>query len=54
MTKFDLNRNGISDENLGWMLKEVTNLQDKEGVFNGVLLLDEMSIQKDLQIIKRS
>ena len=35
------------------MLQEVTNLQDKEGVFNGVLLLDEMSIQKDLQIIKR-
>ena len=38
---------------MGWMLKEATSLQDKEGVFNGVLFLDEMSIQKDLQIIKR-
>ena len=44
---------GINDENLGWMLKEALTLADKDGVFNGVLLLDEMSIQKDLQIIKR-
>ena len=35
------------------MLKEASAIGDKEGVFNGVLLLDEMAIQKDLQIVKR-
>ena len=35
------------------MLKEALSIGDKQGTFNGVLLLDEMAIQKDLQIKKK-
>ena len=34
-------------------MKETLSIGDKEGTFNGVPLLDEMAIQKDLQIKKK-
>ena len=43
---------GICLENLKWMLTEAENFKDKKAIFNGILLLDEMSIQEDLQVVK--
>ena len=44
---------GIVHENLRWMLEEGQNIQDSNGTFHGILLMDEMSIQEDLQVVKR-
>ena len=38
---------------LRWMLEEGQNIQDSNGTFHGILLMDEMSIQEDLQVVKR-
>ena len=44
---------GIIHNNLSWMLAEATKLGDTDAVFNGILLMDEMSIQQDLQMVKK-
>ena len=36
------------------MFSEADKLPDKDGVVNRVLLLDELSIQADLEIVKKS
>ena len=43
---------GISDENLSWIYCEAKKLDDESGTFHRLLLIDEMSIQQDLQVIK--
>ena len=35
------------------MLAEATKVGDTDAVFNGILLMDEMSIQQDLQMVKK-
>ena len=44
---------GILHENLTCMLNEATKVKDSTGTFNGMLLMDEMSIQEDLQFVKK-
>ena len=44
---------GILHENLTWMLNKATKVKDSTGTFNGMLLMDEMSIQEDLQFVKK-
>ena len=43
---------GIILDNLRWMFDEACK-KGGESTFSGYLLLDEMSIQQDLQIVKR-
>lgn len=40
-------------ENLEWMRDEALKQSDDASIFHGFLLVDEMSIQEDLQIVKR-
>lgn len=40
-------------ENLAWMRDEALKVNEKGSAFDGFLLIDEMSIQEDLQIVKR-
>ena len=35
------------------MLEEAEKLSDESGTFQGLILMDEMSIQKDLQVVKK-
>ena len=35
------------------MYEAAKKYDDHDGVFNGVILLDEMSIQEDLQVVKK-
>lgn len=45
---------GINHDNLKWMYSESKKLQLGPDNLNGGLLLDEMSVQKDLQIVRRN
>ena len=40
-------------ENLKWMFDATCTFGDEKFIFNGFLLLDEMSIQEDLAVIKK-
>jgi hypothetical protein len=44
---------GIVDENFQWMVKEADKKGIKEHGKRGGILIDEMTIQDDLQIIKK-
>ena len=43
---------GIVVENLKWMYESAKQFEDRESIFNGFLLLDEMGTQADLQVVK--
>ena len=43
---------GIVYANLNWMYKESLKI-DVAGTCNGYLLVDEMSIQQDLQVVRK-
>ena len=44
---------GVVDENIQWMYQEFCRLKLTESNKNGGITLDEMSLQKDLQVIRR-
>ena len=46
------NNPGINHEDLKWMYEAAKQYEDYDSVFNRVILLDEMSIQEDLQVVK--
>ena len=40
-------------QNFQWMLDEAKKILNPKGVFNGVILMDEISIQQYLQFVKK-
>ena len=40
-------------ENFKWMYESAKQFEDRESIFNGFLLLDQMGIQADLQVVKK-
>ena len=44
---------GIVVENLKWMYESAKQFEDRESIFNGFLLFDEMGIHADLQVLKK-
>ena len=44
---------GINEENLNWMCCETLKIEDKTGTFHGMIPMGEMSVQKDLQFVRK-